>query len=476
MPRLMAGIVCFWSFGLFAAPAYSQSPVSGDFSGQFDVTASGEASYAIPVSVVPGIGDLVPEVELYYSSGSGNGLLGVGWGIGGLSAITRCSQSLTPDGTIRAVKFDGDDRFCLDGQRLVSVSGAYGAPASEYRTEIDGHAKIVASGTAGSGSEQFVVQAPGGHVLSYGGTPDSRIETVGPDGTVGSEVKYWLLTQVSDRLGNVISYRYIEDQTTGGYRISEIGYGGGVAGSEVARVAFDYEVRPDVRSSYQGGSVASLDRRLISIRTLSDGALVTSYNISYVPTEGEGVVDVSLVSSIEVCDGAGACRKPLGINWTTLNSGYGRTDVSNWMGLDPSRWAATDYVLHVLDHNGDGRDDWLFQARSSSAASYILTGSAAGYILHDVTATSSTNADYWRADRRKIHILDFNGDGRSDVLLQSQTTSQASYLLTGGAEGFDAIVGLSGTYWHRMRARLTSLIIMAMVAVMFCFRARVPQS
>ncbi|MEQ9430201.1 toxin TcdB middle/N-terminal domain-containing protein, partial [Thalassospira sp.] len=455
LPQVIASFVFLSFIGFSAASASAQTVVSGDFSGQFDVTASGEASYAIPVSVAPGIGNLIPEVELYYSSGSGNGLVGVGWGIGGLSAITRCSQSLTPDGTIRAVKFDGDDRFCLDGQRLVSVSGDYGAPASEYRTEIDGHAKIVASGIAGSGPEQFEVQAPGGHVLSYGATSDSRIETVAPDGTAGSDVKYWLLSEVEDRLGNVISYRYVEDQTTGSYRISEIGYGGGAAGSEAARVAFEYEARPDARTSYQGGSLASLDQRLTSIRTLSEGTLITSYNMSYLPHEGADAVDMSILSSIEVCDGAGNCRLPLDVSWTTLSSGYERSDVSNWMGLDPSRWAATDYVLHVLDHNGDGRDDWLFQARSSSAASYILTGSAAGYILKDVTSTSSTNADYWRADRRKVHILDFNGDGRSDVLLQSQTTSQASYLLTGGEAGFDDIVGLSGAYWAQDDSELS---------------------
>jgi hypothetical protein len=38
-----------------------------------------------------------PELSINYNSNSGNGLLGVGFGLGGLSAIHRCSKTIAID-------------------------------------------------------------------------------------------------------------------------------------------------------------------------------------------------------------------------------------------------------------------------------------------------------------------------------------------------------------------------------------------
>jgi hypothetical protein len=35
------------------------------------------------------------------------------------------------------VNYDDNDRYCLDGQRLIAISGQNGKSGSEYRTEID---------------------------------------------------------------------------------------------------------------------------------------------------------------------------------------------------------------------------------------------------------------------------------------------------------------------------------------------------
>jgi hypothetical protein len=43
----------------------------------------------------------------------------------------RCGTSLTRDGFIDDVDFDENDQFCLDGQRLVAVSGVYGAHGAD---------------------------------------------------------------------------------------------------------------------------------------------------------------------------------------------------------------------------------------------------------------------------------------------------------------------------------------------------------
>ncbi len=63
-----------------------------------------------------------------------------------------------------------NDRYCMDGQRLVLVSGTYGAAGSEYRTELDSFSRIVASGTAGNGVASFTVQTKAGLTMEYGNT------------------------------------------------------------------------------------------------------------------------------------------------------------------------------------------------------------------------------------------------------------------------------------------------------------------
>ena len=62
---------------------------------------------------------MAPTLSLNYNSQSGNGPLGVGWSLGGLSAITRCPATYAQDGFKGGINYDGNDRFCLDGQRLV---------------------------------------------------------------------------------------------------------------------------------------------------------------------------------------------------------------------------------------------------------------------------------------------------------------------------------------------------------------------
>ena len=68
-----------------------------DPGGQFSVNTLGGAAYVIPLQAPPGTGGIEPKLALSYSSQSGNGLLGVGWGLSGLSAITRCARTLAQD-------------------------------------------------------------------------------------------------------------------------------------------------------------------------------------------------------------------------------------------------------------------------------------------------------------------------------------------------------------------------------------------
>ncbi|MBQ8957956.1 MAG: hypothetical protein IJ057_05585 [Bacteroidales bacterium] len=101
-----------------------------------DVGSLGGATYAIPIQVPEGINGMRPDLSIVYNSQSGNGLLGWSWNLGGVSAITRTGPTMFHDLATLPVDFE-HDRFALDGQRLMAISGEYGCDQTEYKTEID---------------------------------------------------------------------------------------------------------------------------------------------------------------------------------------------------------------------------------------------------------------------------------------------------------------------------------------------------
>lgn len=100
-----------------------QSPTTvGDMGGQSGVNG-GAATYAIPIVVPPGRAGMQPSLALNYSSRGGNGDVGMGWSLSGLSAITRCPATKAQDNYTQGVTYSVTyDRLCLDGQHLIKVN------------------------------------------------------------------------------------------------------------------------------------------------------------------------------------------------------------------------------------------------------------------------------------------------------------------------------------------------------------------
>ena len=111
------------------------SPIAGAIQGSFAVSSTGEATYALPLIVPPGAAGMQPTLAVAYNSASGDGMLGMGFSLSGLSAMTRCVRTMAQDNQIRSVRYDQHDALCLDGARLVPV-GSSGDGVVEYRTAI----------------------------------------------------------------------------------------------------------------------------------------------------------------------------------------------------------------------------------------------------------------------------------------------------------------------------------------------------
>ena len=241
----------------YAATAVGATP------GSFKVSETGAATYSIPLTVPPGTAGMTPTLSLNYNSQGGNGPLGVGWSLGGLSAISRCPATIVQDGFKGGINYDGNDRYCLDGQRLVAVSGAYGADGTEYRTETEGYTRVVSYGWAGNGPASFKAWTKSGQIVEYGNTEDSRIEAQGKP-----TVRLWNANKISDTKGNYIAMSYSEDNANGEAYVSRIDYTGNDAAgvAPYASVQFGYEVRSDSSIGYEVGSVIKNTKRMRNLQ------------------------------------------------------------------------------------------------------------------------------------------------------------------------------------------------------------------
>jgi hypothetical protein len=236
--------------------AYSASARAGTMSlpGQFAVNQTGAATYTFPIALPPGTGGVMPSLTLDYSSQSGNGLLGMGWTLGGLPSIGRCARTFAQDGVSGGVNFDANDRFCMDGERLVVVSGTYGADGAVYRTEVDTFSRIVSHGMAGNGPAWFGVHTKSGQIMEFGHTIDSLVLAQGK-----TTARLWALNKLSDTKDNYFTVTYTNDAGSSQAYPDHIEYSGNAPAG----------IAPTIRCSSCMRRVPTADRYIRLVRWCS---------------------------------------------------------------------------------------------------------------------------------------------------------------------------------------------------------------
>lgn len=341
--------------------------------GEVLVTANGAGVYRIPLSLPPGTNGLAPELALVYDHTAGNGLMGVGWDVTGLSAITRCPKTVAQDTAISALNLTTADRFCFNGNRLRVTSGTYGAANSTYQTEVESYSRFTALGSSGTnqGPLNFKVEQKDGLILEFGNTADSRIEATG-----STAVREWALNRISDRSSNYIDFIYTEDTTNGSYRPSEIRWTGNVNQGTgwLFRAKFVYggSDRPDPLVRYHIGQKIKEVKRLDRIEIEHyPSTLVRQYRFTY---ETATYTGRSRLKDIEECDGAGtpSCLAKTLIDWRSNSSGWAGTENTT------STTASTFESALVMDITGDGRDDYVWYNASGGTGWQVQPGNSSG--------------------------------------------------------------------------------------------------
>ncbi|WP_160060588.1 RHS repeat-associated core domain-containing protein [Psychromonas sp. L1A2] len=413
-------------------------------SAQFELSGNlmvegGKAIYELPIEIIPGRAGHTPHISLVYNSDMSNGYLGMGWQLQASSVITHCGQNLEKDGVWGGVNFDAEDRYCLDGQRLIAITGYNGANSTEYRVEKNGYAKIVSYGNSGSGPSYFKIWPKTGGVLEYGVTSDAKVEL-----PTTKNIYKWALNKSTDISGeNHIFYHYDEsfnNITVGkSHHLDLITYEGG-------EIKFNYETRADKVTQYLAGQKLTRNKRIKSIVSRDqNNELVKSYNIKYIYSDA---TNRSLISAIDLCVSDG-CSSEISFDWKTKKAGSFINEEKSF------------FEPHFIDRNGDGffsiygiinresrNNDVIMnliapnrsRTRKTATRNHALSGvmnnpsyktfrhgcQAKYYRKYndgiltavcDLHAYADFNGDGKEtATSASNTVVDFNGDGRADIL------------------------------------------------------------
>jgi RHS repeat-associated protein len=388
--------------------------------GQFSVSDDGAAQYTLPLWVPPGRGAVAPELSLSYNSRSGNGLVGVGWSLTGLSSISWCSRTFAQDGYTDGGHLDGADPLCLGGNRLIPV-GAPQLPQRDFITEQATFARITAFGTEDNVPDYFKVLGKDGKILTFGETTDARLQAYRlepkrdpanpgqPDGENPDLVREsttratvaWALNKVEDRNGNAstVTYARAEGGQAGLWwtRIlpSRISY------APNRRVDFAYESRPDPVDGFASGAHTRLDVRLSRIEMWAGpqggtAEKLREYRLAYPFTS---ITGRSLLTSVVECDRDGACKLPLELEWSRGSHEFEETQADLFGGGSH---------LTVGDVDGDARDDLIYMTQESA---WVKRSTGTGF-----------SAPIQSAHPAFVHVafalrpVDVNADGRTELM------------------------------------------------------------
>lgn len=381
--------------------------MTGILSGSFQVSESGTAEYSFSIDVPSGPKALSPQIGVSYSSVGGTSVLGLGWGLQTGSVISRCPTSLSDDGFYDGVDFDVNDQFCLDGKRLILVSGTHGASGAEYRSDSDNATKIVIATASSNGPITFEVRSTKGGVSIYGGTTESR---VGANGS--APFVQWNLSRTQDVFGDGIDYGYVNNVANGDFYLSTITY-------DRYRVDFAYDEIARPRTGYQVGAARLRQGKRLSKISITD--TVTSY----VPSRYEFgyVTDYlgrDLLKSVLHC-GLELCQEPL------VFADAGTESIGNYLtkmptmskyghGASADSWDVKNHPRLLGDVNGDGIADIV--GFSEAGVEVSLADGAGGFTYRGIVLSSyghGQSAGSWQPVHERV-LVDENGDGILDIV------------------------------------------------------------
>ena len=238
--------------------------------------SEGSASFGIKLKTPDGVKGMAPNLSLSYASGSGWGLLGKGWSLGGIESISIDTRFGLPE-------YNGKDTYIVEGSRVKYEGGAWVKEKEQKYERIE---NAWAERRGGAEENYFKITGKDGRVKIYGKERWSG---------KGAGAKYiYYLDRESDSFGNEVKYVYKKESGADGEEVllEEIVYGK----EGERKVRLEYEGRGDVRLEGRGKYVRKESKRLSSIEMSVSGRVVRRYGFEY----RENEMGESLLVKLEV--------------------------------------------------------------------------------------------------------------------------------------------------------------------------------
>lgn len=337
-------------------PFLPTSAASAYLAGSASVPPSGEFRYQIPLAIPPGPAGLQPDLSIAYSSRSGDGYLGVGWQLSGLSEIHRCGRIHAIDGVAAGVNYDDlNDAICIDGNRLIPTTTE--GLTQYYTTEQETFARV-RSEAKQEGPDQnrtFTVEAKDGRELRY-----EPLVLEDYPGEGDRRDLAWPLREIRDRSGNTIELKYAFEQETEkgddptsrklvSYRIESIGYSDRL-------IDFAYDPRPLPTVSWDKAIGRRVDRMLGLIRISSP----THQNFATydLHTSLSTITSRPLLRKLEYCS-HGTCTQPKEFEYDETTAAFSAAEFEHIP--QPFVYDANlEADFAVADIDGNGQDDIVY--------------------------------------------------------------------------------------------------------------------
>ncbi|HEY3494488.1 MAG TPA: toxin TcdB middle/N-terminal domain-containing protein, partial [Polyangiaceae bacterium] len=301
----------------------------------------GLMSYRVPIVVPQGYSGLSPALALAYSSGAGNGELGLGWSLA-LPSVERMTSRGLP-------RYRSDDTFAANGSaELVRVSESPARYRARHEQDFARYTFVDEDGDGSGG--YFTVEYPDGRVGYFGATAEGEpVASARVEGNGG--VFRYQLVEIVDLFGRSLRFEY--EKSGGLARPRRIAYV--FAGSTPRyEVRFGYEARPDPLVDAKSGNPLECGERLSEIRILARGEQRRRYALEY-ESDGRsgGFSRLARVSYYGVGDaGPFPAVFEFGYSAGLEDSAPAVLELEGDTGVDLATGAAD-----LVDLNGDGLPD-----------------------------------------------------------------------------------------------------------------------
>ena len=365
---------------------------------EFEVQLNtGTGNFSVPINVPKA--KIQPQLNLTYTGGTGNGILGIGW-ILDLPYIQKDLQEGVP-------KYDESDTFhsSLSGALLDIGDGVYRSKTEQLFIRYE---KL---------SDGWMSTAKDGTRYEFGITSGARIDFA--EGTF-----QWALERREDTYGNGVNYSYILYNNQ--IYPDVIRYGG--VDEDYFEIYFIYNMRSDAFASYLSGHRIETTQRLEGILIYGDGRLIRRYDFDYSISSSQLY---SLLSKVTLIGNDGfSSYPPLTFEYTSFTPDVRPIEtITNPPALD-----LKDPDVEILDFNGDGLPDLMTTEEKGISRFYenLGLGEFAGGVQLPSSPVDISDP--------KMRFADMDGNALVDLVAKGIGASEFKYYPNYGQYQWDAAI------------------------------------